>query len=73
MQLNELLSQIYHSSTADTEQITSIIHFFTFLLINCANELVTCKIISTKLVVEMTEVYLDRVESSGTNPNIDFE
>jgi len=73
MQLNELLFQIYHSNTAETEQITSIIHFFTFLLINCGNELVTCKIVSTKLVVEMTEVYLDRVEASGINQNIDFE
>lgn len=35
--LNEQLRQIYHSNIADTSQISSIIHFFTFLLINCNN------------------------------------
>lgn len=37
MNLNELLSQIYHSETADSDQIASILHFFTFLLLNCYN------------------------------------
>ena len=58
MTLNELLSQVYHSSEVSTDQICQILHFFTFLLNNCMNELVICKIVSDSLVLQLTEVSL---------------
>jgi len=61
MTLNEILSEMYHSEMAQTDQVASIIHFYTFLLLNCNNELVLCKIVSDSFVLELTEVYLDVV------------
>ena len=71
MTLNEILNQIYHSEGTDTTQISSILHFYTFLLINCNNELVLCKIVSDSFVVELTEVYLDRLAKNFTNNSVE--
>jgi len=54
MTLNEQLKQIYFGGEADTGQICSILHFFTFLLLNSNNELVLCKIVSDPLVIILT-------------------
>jgi hypothetical protein len=52
-QLNELLAQIHHAQP-DLDQLTAILHFYTFLLLNCKNELVLCKLVSAPLVLALT-------------------
>lgn len=49
--LGEILPQLYHSPEVTTEQVTAILHFYTFLLLNCQNELVLCKIVSDGFVL----------------------
>jgi hypothetical protein len=73
MTLNEILSEIYHSEMAQTDQVASIIHFYTFLLLNCNNELVLCKIVSDSFVLELAEVYLDVVIKNKLSNQLDVE
>jgi hypothetical protein len=71
--LNELLLQLYRSPEVTTEQVTAILHFYSFLLLNCQNELVLCKIVSDPFVLELTEVLPDRLHSAGQSPLVDVE
>jgi hypothetical protein len=70
---NELLPQLYHSVEVTTDQVTAIVHFYTFLLLNCQNELVLCKIVSDSFVLELTEIHPERLHVHGESPFVDVE
>ncbi len=55
---NRNLRKIYQYEGCNTETINCIIKFYTFLLTNCKNELVICKLVSEPLVIELTKIVL---------------
>lgn len=66
--LNTNLSLIYHRKAVSTEEVVSIVNFYVFLLTNCTNELILCKLVSEPFVIELTEVYLHQLFQVHNKP-----